>query len=361
MSQPQICSRYSRTGTCKFDTECRYRHVSGGVEEETAPTKSRVCSHYSRTGTCKFGTECKYSHVDAGVEAVTEGTTTTSTNPPNPQLSSPGQIDEFFALYPLFKPNTSAPIISEFNRLCTAYHWGKENPEKEKARALFKYAMIYEFNGIYGAEVDDPASWWKLCQVLELPAFPASADACRQAVEGVYVNIVDLIDAPRTGEKVRVFRTEKELSRYTKESGKVFSMNGYAGGLLEYLYRRIVNRHAEPRQGKGKESLGGTEEAGGKGGMGSKKEARLKKSEFLREKDPLESTSEKRPQHTGGTVIIGLNGAKRSEGGKKTRKENQKTRDSVRENLRSEKAGKRGKGREKRGFDAKVGVRDFVV
>ncbi|KDQ53391.1 hypothetical protein JAAARDRAFT_197541 [Jaapia argillacea MUCL 33604] len=399
MSQPQICLYYSRTGTCKFGTDCRYRHVLGGASETAAPTQ--VCQHYSRTGNCRFGTGCRYRHVDAGVEAVTEP----APPPPKPLLPPSSHLSEFFSLYPLFKPSPCSPILPESHRLCSeTYHWGRENPEKEKARALFKYAMVYEFNGVYGTDVDDPASWSKVCQVLELPAVPGSSDACRRAVEAVFVNIVDLIDATRTGQKVRVFQTAEELLQYTKETGKVFSLNGYAGGLLKYLYRKVFGeprglrpvprkerrekeRAVKEREGKEsgrkevmrvKESAPTKDEDSESESLKKKKESRFMKTESLKKRaqllnqletrdKPRTSSSKKRPEQdqTPKMRIMGLSGGKRAENEKRSEKENQKVRDLVKENIRSEMGGKGSSGKGKRGekgwFDAKAGVRDFVV
>lgn len=41
----------------------------------------------------------------------------------------------------------------------------------------------------------------------------------------MYVNIVDLLDARRTGEKVKTFKNIWKLSQYTKKKGKMFNRN----------------------------------------------------------------------------------------------------------------------------------------
>lgn len=58
----------------------------------------------------------------------------------------------------------------------------------------------------------------------------------------MFVNIVDLVDTPTTQEPVVHFETERALSEYTKSTGKFFpAESAYAGGLLKFLLRRIMN------------------------------------------------------------------------------------------------------------------------
>lgn len=58
----------------------------------------------------------------------------------------------------------------------------------------------------------------------------------------MFVNIVDLIDTPVTQEPVEHFETEEALSDYTVETGKYFpAENVYAGGLLKFLLRQIID------------------------------------------------------------------------------------------------------------------------
>jgi hypothetical protein len=63
-----------------------------------------------------------------------------------------------------------------------------------------------------------------------------------QVVLSTHVNIVDLIDSPRTHEPIYKFASEKELSAYTIRSKKFFPReSAYAGGLLRFLLRQILN------------------------------------------------------------------------------------------------------------------------
>ena len=63
--------------------------------------------------------------------------------------------------------------------------------------------------------------------------------------EGMYVNLVDLVDTGRTGQCVTQFRNLEELQEYTMGSGKFFPKeSAYAGGMLKFLLREILNKHA---------------------------------------------------------------------------------------------------------------------
>jgi hypothetical protein len=65
-----------------------------------------------------------------------------------------------------------------------------------------------------------------------------------QRVRQTYVNLVDLVDAPRTGAAVKTFPNLKELQDYTIETKKYFPKeDAYAGGLLRFLLREILHSH----------------------------------------------------------------------------------------------------------------------
>jgi hypothetical protein len=69
------------------------------------------------------------------------------------------------------------------------------------------------------------------------------------------VNLVDLVDTPRTGAAVKVFPSLKTLQTYTIASGKFFPKeDAYAGGLLRFLLREIIHPYegeaGQRRKGK---------------------------------------------------------------------------------------------------------------
>ena len=87
------------------------------------------------------------------------------------------------------------------------------------------------------------------CAYIRPSTFELCADWSPKVVEKIYVNIIDLVNAPETGEAVNTFGTEQELSEYTKETGNYYPRdNAYAGGLLRFLLRHIINPRPEVRQ-----------------------------------------------------------------------------------------------------------------
>lgn len=59
------------------------------------------------------------------------------------------------------------------------------------------------------------------------------------------MNLVDLVDTPRTGAPVQVFPSLKKLQDYTITHGKYFPKeDAYAGGLLRFLLREILHSYA---------------------------------------------------------------------------------------------------------------------
>ncbi|KAG1882486.1 hypothetical protein F4604DRAFT_1879511 [Suillus subluteus] len=183
----------------------------------------RVCYSYSQTASCRFGSKCRFAH-DEGSE-VTNDRSQTETQAP---------LDNFFAKYPNFEYNSSASASLEFYRMCDEFGWDKEDKEREQASRDFKDSLVQQFNDIYGTDVNDLTSWRTLCQIVHVSPIPDTLESCREAVKATHVNIVDL-----------VFVSEVDLSEYTISTGKFFPRdNAYAGGLLRYLLRRIIN----PRQ-----------------------------------------------------------------------------------------------------------------
>ncbi|CAE6420160.1 unnamed protein product [Rhizoctonia solani] len=162
-------------------------------------------------------------------------------NQPNPILHR-AYLKVVFEKYPSFDYDGSKPVMSEFYRMCDEFGWEKGDQEREEARDSLKDALVQEFNAIYGTDHKSLAAWQSLCRVLNLTNVPNEMEACRQLVKSMHVNIVDLVDTPATQEPVTHFVSEAALSTYTVQTGKYFPKeNAYAGGLLKYLLRNIIN------------------------------------------------------------------------------------------------------------------------
>ena len=75
-----------------------------------------------------------------------------------------------------------------------------------------------------------------------------------QVVLSTHVNLVDLLDTHRTGQRVKIFDTEEELSEYTCETKKFFPLDSAKqGGVLKYLLRHIFDPEDEDEDEDGDE------------------------------------------------------------------------------------------------------------
>ncbi|KAJ1301761.1 hypothetical protein OPQ81_008990 [Rhizoctonia solani] len=149
-------------------------------------------------------------------------------------------IEAFFAKYPGFEYNATKPCMKELKRLRTWKGWGKKSKEFQEAQKGMNEALTEQFNAIYGKDPDDIAAWRNLCSVLNLAKIPTEVSACKKLIKSLYINIVDLVDQPVTDVRVRYFRTERALARYTWKHKKIYSLQAAkAGGLLKHLVRFI--------------------------------------------------------------------------------------------------------------------------
>ncbi|KAJ7189987.1 hypothetical protein GGX14DRAFT_483934, partial [Mycena pura] len=165
---------------------------------------------------------------------------------PDPDADCAPHLSQFFSSYPEFTYDPVGPISQQYQALRRTYNWN-QGGKKALAAARAAYegynrAMGLTFSQEYGDDVDSLENWQKLCRAVGLKPIPTTLEACRKAIEDAHVNLVDLVDKRRTGKRVRRFATELELSRYTKNSKKIFpSWRAYKGGLLRYLLRRILH------------------------------------------------------------------------------------------------------------------------
>jgi len=124
--------------------------------------------------------------------------------------------------------------------MCDGFGWDTTVYEMREAKRGFKLAMVEQFNSLYGRDEKNLTLWQRLCSILNIRPVPGDLRECRGRVRQTHVNLVDLVDTPRTGIAVVVFPTLKRLQDYTVASGKVFPRrDARAGGLLRVLLRQI--------------------------------------------------------------------------------------------------------------------------
>jgi len=132
--------------------------------------------------------------------------------------------------------------------MCDQFAWDSGDEEKKEATFAFKTAMVHQFNTLYGTDVNDIESWRKLCLALDVTP-PEGLQACRKAVRKLHVNLVDLIEDESVNAPVTIFKSLDELREYTIETAKYFPKeSAYAGGVLRYLLREILNKHVKNRR-----------------------------------------------------------------------------------------------------------------
>ncbi|KAF8951641.1 hypothetical protein BDZ97DRAFT_1884932 [Flammula alnicola] len=200
------------------------------------PTK--ICHQYASSGTCSFGDRCKFQHVSSTASV------STSTRRNNRTIvdDDAAPLAEFFAQYSMFSYNANNSATTEFYRMCDFFSWERDDHERKDAREGFRNALTKQFNSNYGTNSEDLNAWQALCARLGVSPIPETLKECRQTVMNTHVNLVDLVDVFESRRQVTIFRSVEELSEYTKDTGKYFPKeNAYAGDLLKYLLRQILD------------------------------------------------------------------------------------------------------------------------
>ena len=177
-------------------------------------------------------------------------------------LGSETPLESFFSKYSGFQYEPSNSPKVEFDRLCDLYasEWEEEEWKRRAARRAFNAALKEEFDSLYGSDEHDIKNWHKLCHVLRINPVPDTLRECRavscrssdplcpwstkasssiQAVLKKHVNLIDLVHGSKV--EVTIFKTEKELSKYTKATEKYFPREeARDGGVLRALRRQIM-------------------------------------------------------------------------------------------------------------------------
>ncbi|KAJ6507763.1 hypothetical protein C8R47DRAFT_57228 [Mycena vitilis] len=149
-------------------------------------------------------------------------------------------LSQFFAAYPRYEYNPAGPASQQFHKLRRIYRF--DNKASNEAYDGYNRALGLTFSQEYGDDVDSLENWQGLCRAVEIVPIPETLEECEYAIEDSHVNLIDLVDLTTTGERVHRFKTERELSVYTKETGKFFPRKRmFKGALLRHLLRRILH------------------------------------------------------------------------------------------------------------------------
>ncbi|RDX53154.1 hypothetical protein OH76DRAFT_77150 [Lentinus brumalis] len=152
----------------------------------------------------------------------------------------PDCIERFFARFPEFDYQPTAPFLDEFKRLKELKEWDDKAEEREKSK--LQEAMVEQFTVMYGREENDLLAWQRLCNALGVNPVPDTLHECRQLVSRTHVNLVDFIERRDPGQTVQKFASEEDLRRYTHETEKYYNRNAAKrrSSLLSRLLRHII-------------------------------------------------------------------------------------------------------------------------
>ncbi|KAL8715628.1 MAG: hypothetical protein Q9225_006370 [Loekoesia sp. 1 TL-2023] len=159
-------------------------------------------------------------------------------------------LDQFFDSFSKFPYDACIPPATSYknlrDNLWRWHDWDGHEPGtwkeyQQEVQARYELALTHEFNLWFGTE-DDLKSWHALCRALGIIPLPLTCEECRSVISDRHVNIVDLIQWARHGERqvVQTFKTVKELSKYSYSQDKIFKKDRLGPGVvLRYLLREL--------------------------------------------------------------------------------------------------------------------------
>lgn len=240
--------------------------------------EQKVCRLFQESGQCRYGDKCKFSHqlpdtlpppnntADPVLPREEDGSPRKEDGSPRKEEDSP--IELFFAKFPKFDYMRDKPLWDEFHRMVEHFKW--QGAERGHFKSEFREALVDEFNYVYGTDEGSLENWGKLCQAMGFSVPTTLKEAhkvCKhaklitiqntdqyQTVGRAHVNLVALVQSPRAGEPVEVFKNVQDLRQFTAKSKWIFPLeHDQAGGLLNMLLRKMGSQsHGRGSRGKKK-------------------------------------------------------------------------------------------------------------
>ncbi|KAM6479758.1 hypothetical protein HDV62DRAFT_130873 [Trichoderma sp. SZMC 28011] len=177
--------------------------------------------------------------------------------PQNDVIAPPPSSQSHFDKFQNFTPSHDAPFDKEFARLALSQQWipGSQQYTKQRTIAMREELKTHYFS----SQTQNPNSstqeqeeelteeeilqgYQDLCVEVGIPPCITAAE-CKDNLKKKLVNIVDLIDARRTGKKVRVWHDFQAFRKYTLQKEHRISVDeakkdgGYLSSLLQHLRR----------------------------------------------------------------------------------------------------------------------------
>ncbi|KAM0073300.1 hypothetical protein ACKRZS_014165 [Fusarium odoratissimum] len=204
-----------------------FRPVPVVKKEPKAPRQrrkfTRLCPKSRNDGDCEQGESCKLFHF-------------VPWELPGKQFTD-YPVDLFFANFKEFDYQRTKPFFDEFYRMCDHFGWPDE--EATEPWHNFRVSVIQEFNYVVGEDKDKLLHWQNMFSLIGLPK-PTSLHEARtvsearpaaicngtltryQTMRVTHVNLVDLVESPRTRQPVEHFKTVQDLSHYSVYEDKIF-------------------------------------------------------------------------------------------------------------------------------------------
>ncbi|KAG9847636.1 hypothetical protein KCU98_g3831, partial [Aureobasidium melanogenum] len=143
----------------------------------------------------------------------------------------------YFDRFPDFDHHPRRSVHDEFNRLVKTQKWDKKETARQRA-ACYNEELEGHFVKLGIADQLDRLQ--HLCVELSIEP-PDTITQCKKILKKTHVNLVDLMNARRTHKKVGKFDTEKQLSKYSRETGKIYPKKDAKGDVVKVLLRHILS------------------------------------------------------------------------------------------------------------------------
>ncbi|TRM63686.1 hypothetical protein BD626DRAFT_548044 [Schizophyllum amplum] len=117
-------------------------------------------------------------------------------------------------------------IVSQFAALAVGAGWTEgSNRYNRERRSYIADATASGFRSNFGANEVDLKAWQRICTTVGVPNADSlgSIKECKKALKGIFVKIVDLVDAANAGRTVsKTFKSRGKLAGYTTSEEKIF-------------------------------------------------------------------------------------------------------------------------------------------
>ena len=178
----------------------------------------------------------------------------------------PPPSQSHFAQFEHFTPNDAASFDDEFARLASSQQWvpGSQEYTRQRTIAIREELELHYFSqpqrlddineDELGEEEKSLQGYQALCREVGIDSSDSVVE-CKRNLKNTLVNIVDLIDARRTGKRVEVWDSFEAFRAYTLQDEKRIDIQeakrppGYLASLLQRLSKPRSRKKSGRRNG----------------------------------------------------------------------------------------------------------------